>query len=89
MSGRPKVVNSIIRLDYSVLKDTTYEGCTLVYEGGRPPTMTGCDFVKCEFVLEGPARNTQEYLSSLARGLDAKLVVVDMLGISGWEPKVG
>lgn len=89
MPDRPKVENAIVRLDYAELRDTIYEHCKLVYEGGRPPSLIGCDFIDCDFILEGPAKNTASYLSALANGGAAELVIVHMLGFTQWAPKNG
>jgi hypothetical protein len=87
VSERKLVKDAVVRLDYSTLQDTTYEDCKLVFEGGRPPVLINCSFVRCEFVLDGPALNTQAFLTMLARTRDgADLVVNGMLGLS-WGPK--
>ena len=82
---RPEVIDQVVRLDYAVLRDTVYRKCKLVFEGGRPPIMSGCDFIECEFIFEGPARNAQEFLTILAHGGAAELVVHGMLGLHTWR----
>lgn len=82
---RSVVQGEVVRLDYTVLRDTIFRSCKLVFEGGRPPSMIGCDFVDCEFILEGAARNTQIFMTLLAKGGAGELVVHQMLGLSDWK----
>lgn len=89
MDERQTITGEIVKLDYSTLRDTIYKNCTLVFEGGRPPRMVNCDFIECGFVLEGPARNTQDFLGMIAHTGGGDLVVNQMLGLSGWGPKDG
>lgn len=88
---RPIVEGKRIDLDYNTLKDTIYLRCLLVYEGGRPPKMVGCDFRECEFAFEGKALNTQLFMGAMANAGPggAKMVIQEFLGIQGWEPKDG
>lgn len=86
---RPTVTNDVVRLDFAVLRDTVYQGCKLIYEGGRPPIMDGCDFVECEFIFQGNALNTQAFLTMLAHSGAAELVVNGMLGLADWGRKNG
>lgn len=89
MSNRPEIKDQIVQLDYQTLQDTIYRECKLVFKGGRPPIMTGCDFIDCEFILEGEAMNTLFFLGSIAHsGADA-LVVNDLLGLKKWALKDG
>ena len=85
--NRPVVQGEVVRLDYATLRDTIFRDCKLVFEGGRPPSMNGCDFIECEFILEGPAQNTQIFLTLLAKSGAAELVVGQMLGLTNWAPK--
>ncbi len=89
MTKRQEVRDEIVKLDYSTLRDTNYINCTLVFEGGRPPSMINCDFIECEFVLEGAARNTQVFLTILSQSGASELVVNGMLGLKNWAPKDG
>ncbi len=89
MSEKKGVADQIIRLDYTDHRNTIFERCKLIYEGGRPPTLINCDFIECEFIFEGPARNTANFMASLAKGGSggAELVIRGMLGLQNWEPR--
>ena len=89
MEEKARVENDIIKLDFSTLRDTTFYRCKLVFEGGRPPSMVNCDFIECEFILDGPARNTQAFLTILSQIGAADLVVKGMLGLKNWSENHG
>ena len=86
---KPVVKGEVVHLDYKDLENVRYEQCKMVYEGGRPPSMTGVDIVDCEFVFEGKADNTLHMLRLIAHGGDAGLVVNQMLGLKSWAPNDG
>jgi hypothetical protein len=53
-----------------VLDDQEYEGCTFVdcqmlYGGGEPPMLSSNDFVRCMWVLDGPALRTLGFFAVL------------------------
>lgn len=87
MTDRTVVRGDVVKLDYAVLRDTQFVNCKLVYGGGRPPIMTGCDFIDSEFILEGPAEATAYYLHILANSGAGELVVNQMLGLTDWVKK--
>lgn len=89
MTDRPEITGDIIKLDYATLRDTKYVDCKLIFAGGRPPVMQNCDFIECEFILEGPAQSTLHFLESLAHSGGAELVVKGMLGLVNWKPSDG
>ncbi|MEQ8340075.1 MAG: hypothetical protein RID15_13860 [Marinovum algicola] len=89
MTERTEVTGEVVKLDYARLSNTKFFQCKLVYEGGRPPMMENCDFIECEFILEGAARNTQAFLTLLANSGAEDLVVHGFLNLNSWGPKSG
>lgn len=87
MAERKQVRDQVVHLDYGTLRDTDYYNCTLVYEGGSPPTMANCNFVNCEFIFDKAAQNTQYFLRMLAQSGAAEFVVRDYLGLVNWGPR--
>lgn len=84
MEERRSVSGEIVKLDYSSFRNTDFDGCKLVYEGGRPPELEDVTIKNCEFIFEGAARNVQQFLTMIAHGGDAELVVHKMLGLTNW-----
>ncbi|SCB16566.1 hypothetical protein [Rhizobium hainanense] len=89
MSEKKRVADQIIKLDYADHRDTIFEHCKMIYEGGRPPSLINCDFIECEFIFEGPALNTVHFMAAIANGGagGAELVVKGMLNLQNWEPR--
>lgn len=83
------VTNEIIKLDYGTFENMAFRSCKLIFEGGRPPSIVGCEFDRCEFIFEGPALNTLSFLAGVARGGGggAELVVNILLGLDNWVRK--
>lgn len=86
MSERKTIEGELVRLDYAMIRDTDFFRCKLVFEGGRPPQLDNVSVNECEFIFEGPARNTHNFLILLAHA-EPELVVKGMLGLSNWEQK--
>ncbi|MEX0349839.1 MAG: hypothetical protein AB3N15_10495 [Paracoccaceae bacterium] len=72
---------SIIILDSNEFRDTRFEHCNLVYRGGRPPVLVGCEFIQCNWVFENGAKNTVDFLAALAKS-GAQSLVLNALGLS-------
>lgn len=87
MEEQRKVSGEVVKLDYSILRDTAFSNCKMIYEGGRPPELHNVSITNCEFILEGAARNVQNFLAMIAQGGDAELVVHKMLGLTDWVKK--
>lgn len=87
--ARTEIRGEIVKLDYTVLQDTNFTDCKLVFAGGRPPLLKDCDFNNCEFIFEGAADHTRNFLVMLVKSGAASLVVGEMLGLPNWGPKVG
>jgi hypothetical protein len=81
--NKRRVENELIMLDYAEFVDTEFFQCRLVYKGGRPPSMKGCDFIECEFIFEDAAENTLQFISSIARGAVSgrDFVIRQLLGL--------
>ena len=80
------IKNQVINLDYQEFENKRLENCKLVYAGGRPPILRGTTIINCEFILEGPALNTANFLTLISHSGDAKLVVQSLLGLKNWKP---
>jgi hypothetical protein len=87
MAERTEVRGELVRLDYSVLRDTNFVECKLIYGGGRPPILQNCDFIDSEFILEGHAQATAHFLAILGRSGAGHLVIHQMLGLTNWVEK--
>lgn len=64
--------NSVFNGGTVQLDGNTFEGCKfsatrLVYSGGEPPIISRCEFVGEEFVFEGAARNTLQFLIGMSK----------------------
>ncbi|MBD9528661.1 hypothetical protein IB235_17735 [Paracoccus sp. PAR01] len=72
--GNPVVIenqtfrNETIEIDGIAFSMCTFENCTLVFRGGKPPGIMGCRFNDCFWSFGGPAANTMSFLTGLARG---------------------
>jgi hypothetical protein len=80
-SPKETVENKVIFLDYATLQNKRLLNCKLVYTGGRPPILNDNEFVECEFIFEGPALNTANFMRALAHGVGKEFVLQMMLGI--------
>jgi hypothetical protein len=61
--------NKTIRLDGNEFVHCSFEGCTFVYAGGKPPTIEGCSFFSApKIVFEGSANATLLFLAALRAG---------------------
>ena len=78
-SGRDEVVdqsfaNERVVLDGKHFEDCTFDTCTLVYGGGRPPNFVRCDFAAPRFVFEDAAQNTIQLMSAIYGGIDERII---------------
>ncbi len=60
--------NITIDLDFQEFSECIFDGCTLVYAGGAPPSIVGCTFKESNFIFEGAAANTIQFMAALYRG---------------------
>ncbi len=61
-------VNSNVVLDGSEFIDCTFNKVSLIYRGGEPPTITGCEFAETQFIFEGCASKTIAFMTALYHG---------------------
>mgnify|MGYP006279649551 CR=1 FL=1 len=61
-------------LDGKHFVDCTFESCTLVYKGGRPPNFVRCDFAAPQFVFEEAAKSTVQLMSAIYNGIDERII---------------
>ncbi|MCS3754188.1 DUF5067 domain-containing protein [Salinibacter ruber] len=78
-SGRDDVVGQSfsserVVLDGTHFEDCTFDTCTLVYGGGRPPHFVRCDFAAPRFVFEDAAQNTIQLMSAIYNGIDERII---------------
>jgi hypothetical protein len=59
--------NSNVSLDGQMFKDCTFEGCTLVYSGGPPPSLSGCNLGDSKIKFTDAAERTLAFLKEMAR----------------------
>ena len=57
--------NTSVQLDDCAFKNCTFHDCRMVYSGGRPPTLDGCQFHNSEFEFKGPAANTVAFMQAM------------------------
>jgi len=57
-----------VTLDGSSFENCRFEGCTLSYNGGVPPSLSGCHFEKCSWQFGNDAANTIGFLSGMYNG---------------------
>ena len=81
--GNEEIRGQVVRLDYSKHEKKSFIDCTLVYAGGLPPTLIDCDFLDSNFVFEGAALNTAQFLGGIANSSgDGKTLILSVLGIT-------
>ncbi|MGY9050177.1 hypothetical protein P775_28555 [Puniceibacterium antarcticum] len=85
MAEQKVIKSEVVELDYKKFENLTFENCTLVFKGGRPPELTDVTISECEFVFEGSAMNTVQMMQLIAHGGDGALVVNGMLDLKGWK----
>jgi hypothetical protein len=60
--------NQEVVIDGNEYQRCNFENCTLIYQGGEPPTFTRCTFRGGSISLDGSALNTMRYMSGLYQG---------------------
>ncbi len=71
MTGE-KFTRREISIDGSSFVDCEFVDCKLVFGATAPVTFDGCTFDGSEWVFEGAASSTLEFLSVLSRGLEGE-----------------
>lgn len=75
MASKPIRQNETVVLDYQDFQGIRFEGCELVYRGGRPPNLVNNDFSNCRWTFEQEAANTVAFLKALYSGGAEDLVL--------------
>jgi hypothetical protein len=78
---KQEVGGQVVILDYAELTNVRFFQCKLVYRGGRPPIINNVIFDHCEFIFEGPALSTAQFLHTMAISEGGKALVLSILGI--------
>ena len=60
--------NEEIRLDFGNFENCKFDGCTMIYGGYGPVSMTGCGFSDVRWEFTDAAANTVEFMTSMYRG---------------------
>jgi len=82
MAEKKVIKDTPVILDYADHRNTRFEGCKLIYRGGKPPTLINNEFIRCEWIFENEAENTLHFLQSLMTG-GGKELVLGAIGIKG------
>lgn len=72
-----EIKNTVQKLDGIEFRSCTFENCTLVYEGGPPPSLRDCTFINSVFRFDGAARNTVDFLKAIRDPRSGLSVVFD------------
>lgn len=78
MTKKKLIKNQTIVLDYVELSNTRFEGCKMIYKGGRPPSLDSNDFINCEWIFENEAANTVAFIKGLVHGGGKDLILVTL-----------
>lgn len=62
-----RFTNQVMTVDGHDYTGCSFVGCTLVFEGGKPPVFTNCTFEAIKVQLKGTAAQTTNYLNVLYR----------------------
>jgi hypothetical protein len=68
-----------IGIDGKQFQECVFEGCSLVYSGGLPPTFDKCEFNQTRWEFEGEARNTLLFMTTLYRDPGLRSVIEQTL----------
>ncbi len=61
-------------LDGKHFENCSFDTCSLVYKGGRPPNFVGCEFAAPRFVFEEAAQSTVQLMSAIYNGIDERII---------------
>ena len=65
-SNTETIVSDRVNVDGKTFTDVNFDGATLVYGGGTPPSFNNCRFNTASFTFEGAAGNTLAFLKAMA-----------------------
>ena len=66
MKHENKTFADTIDLDGNEFIGCSFDKCTLIYSGGKPPLINDCSFNNVRFKFRGPAKNTVAFLKAMA-----------------------
>ena len=66
MATAETTISERVTLDGKTFNDINFEGATLVYAGGTPPSFNNCRFNNATFSFDGAAGNTLAFLKAMA-----------------------
>ena len=55
-----------VELDDNEFENCTFSGASLIYRGGAPPSLNGCNFTNVRFNFQGSAANTVAFLKAMS-----------------------
>ncbi len=58
--------DATVDLDGDEFVNCQFDGCTLVYHGGQPPTLTGCGFSNTSIRFDDAAGRTLMFMQAIA-----------------------
>jgi hypothetical protein len=60
--------DSDVQVDSSIFDKCKFKNCTLIFEGGDPPSFVNCNFDNTNFAFTKAAGNTLQFLANLYKG---------------------
>ncbi len=66
MKHRDKTLMGEVELDGNEFDNITFSAALLIYRGGTPPSLNGCNFTDFKFQFQGAAANTVAFLKAMA-----------------------
>lgn len=65
--------------DNNTYESCIFKNCVIVHQGGKPPSLSNCQFDGSAFSFDGPAANTLIFFRALCGDPGMRPVVADML----------
>ena len=79
-----------IFLDGASFYGCRFERCTFIFSGVNPCALEGCAFGPgCQWEMEGPAKNTLEFLTALYRGGAKEMIDATIDAVRQGRPTKG
>jgi hypothetical protein len=79
MIKESKFRNTRVPLDGQEFVDCTFHDCTLIYSGGIPPSLKGCDLGNSKLEFADAAKRTVEFLRAMASPTSGLQTVIRQL----------
>ena len=81
--------NQKVHLDGSIFNECKFKNCELIYSGGIPPSMVGCEVENSRFGFEGAASNTLAFLHAMNNGGFRSVIHSTIVALTSPEPMPG